>query len=173
MISRQIRRDPRLAGLVKRYATWPTISQQSVGEHCWQVLRIYMEIFGPPSPEVTWYIVHHDTPELIVGDPPFPLKRNNPGLKGEYDRLEAVAIMDITGRDMPAISDGSKLRVKLCDLLEMWEYGMHERMLGNRYADPIIADTKEAVLGIASGHSQRMNIAVREHMDKRERHYAE
>jgi 5'-deoxynucleotidase YfbR-like HD superfamily hydrolase len=171
MISNQVRSDPRLAGLVKRYATWPTLTQQSVGEHSWQVLRIYMEIFGPPPPEITWYITHHDTPELKVGDPPFPLKKNNPSLKKIYDKLEEGAIFEITGQFMPEISEGQRTMVKICDLLEMWEFGIHEWMMGNRYAEPVIADTEECVLELASHHSSPLITQVREHMRKRRKMY--
>lgn len=136
-----VRRDIRLAGQVKRYACWPTLTTQTTGEHSWQVLRIYIEIFGPPSPDVTVYIVHHDSAELVVGDPPFPLKAQNADLKQIYDRLEDAAMMEMRGEALPVLSDEERARVKICDLLEMWEFGLQERMMGNRYAQPIIDDT--------------------------------
>lgn len=145
MQSSEVRRDIRLAGQVKRYATWPVLHQQSTGEHSWQVLRIYIEIFGAPSPEVTTYIVHHDSAELKVGDPPFPLKANNPDLKAIYDRLEDEAMLEMRGEALPGLPPEEKTRIKICDLLEMWEFGEQEQMMGNRYAEPIIDDTLKTV----------------------------
>lgn len=141
-----IRRNIRLAGQVKRYATWPVLNQQSTGEHSWQVLRIYIEIFGPPIPDVTVYITHHDSAELAVGDPPFPLKAKNPDLKEIYDRLEADAMQEMRGEALPVLPAHEMKKIKICDLLEMWEFGHQERMMGNRYAKPIIDDTLAVVM---------------------------
>lgn len=154
-----------MAGLVKRYACWPTLTTQTVGEHCWQVLRIYMEIFGAPSPEVTFTIVHHDTAELVVGDPPFPTKMNNPVLKQLYDKMEVTANQDILGQQMPYIRDEERTKIKICDLLDMWEFGLHEKKLGNQYAQPIIDDTQKVIYGMAGRYAY---MSVVEYMAKRE-----
>lgn len=146
MISSDVRTDLRLAGMVKRYSTWPVINPQSTGEHTWQILRIYIEIFGPPPPEVTEYIVHHDSAELIVGDPPFPLKMNNPDLKEIYSRLENDAMRKMRASGMPKLDWPQTMQVKICDLIEMWEYGLHELKMGNGYAEPIIEDTITVIL---------------------------
>ena len=151
MKSADVRRDIRLAGQVKRYSTWPVHHQQSTGEHSWQVLRIYIEIFGAPSPEVTTYIVHHDSAELKVGDPPFPLKAQNSDLKAIYDRLESAAMLEMRGEALPVLGHPEASMVKVCDLLEMWEYGQQEWMMGNRYAQPIVEDTIHAVGCIIAG----------------------
>lgn len=145
-----MRADTRLSGLVSRYHSWPTLTHQSVGEHSWQVLRIYIEIFGPPTPEVTVYIVYHDSAEVATGDPPFPLKANNPDLKAIYDRLEHTAMVEMRGVGLPELNEQQRNRVKICDLLEMWEHGMHEITLGNTYAHPIVEDTMAAARIIAS-----------------------
>lgn len=126
----------RLAGLVKRYHTWPTISNQNVGEHSWQVYRIYREIYGLVPAETAEYIMFHDGGELVAGDLPYPLKTNDLGLKRIIDIYEerALHLMDVT---LPSLSDEEKQRVKLCHLLEMMEFGLHEEALGNRYGKPI------------------------------------
>lgn len=153
MRSADVRRDIRLAGQVKRYSTWPVLHTQSTGEHSWQVLRIYIEIFGAPSPDVTIYIVHHDSAELVVGDPPFPLKSKNQDLKDIYDRLEADAIQEMRGECLPVLSSDERTMVKVCDLLEMWEFGQQELRMGNSYAQPIVDDTRTAVNKIIRGWS--------------------
>lgn len=146
MMASDVRTDLRLAGMVKRYSTWPVINAQSTGEHTWQMLRIYIEIFGPPPPDVTEYIVHHDSAELIVGDPPFPLKKDNPDLKEIYTRLESDALQKMKGSDMPKLEWPQTMQVKICDLIEMWEFGLHELKMGNRYAQPIVEDTMKVIL---------------------------
>lgn len=126
----------RLAGQVKRYHTWPTISQQSVGEHSWQVYRIYHELFGIVPEDTAEYIIFHDAGELVAGDIPYPLKSQDPLLKHRMDEHEQKALGEM-GLNLPVLSDNEKLRVKLCHLLEMMEFGLHEEALGNRYGKPI------------------------------------
>lgn len=135
----------RLAGQVIRYHTWPVHRQQSVGEHTWQILRLYWLIFGPPSSQVTTSILWHDAGELCTGDPPFPFKSRNPNLKAMIDALEEEAVEIMGGNPRPALSGEEKRRVKACDLIDMVEYGLHEYNLGNKYAEPIIQDVTEAV----------------------------
>lgn len=139
-----IMRNARFAGEVRRYHTWPVLRQQSVGEHTWQVLRLYLTFFSEMPSEIAEYVIWHDAGELITGDPPFPLKANNPLLKAEYDRLEHYAISEMGGRHV-LLSDRQKLRVKFCDLYEMYEFGRTEFNLGNNYARPIIVGTVESM----------------------------
>src|ERR1043166_2928788 len=89
--------NARLAGQVTRYHTWPVHRQQSVGEHTWQVLRIYQQIWGSVEPEVTNYILWHDAGELVTGDPPFPFKRENPQFKESYRLAEGRAVHNMGG----------------------------------------------------------------------------
>lgn len=169
MRSDDIRTDIRLAGQVKRYATWPTITTQTTGEHSWQVLRIYIDIFGAPSPNVTVYITHHDSAELVVGDPPFPLKRNNPPLKEIYDRLEHEAMQKMRGEVLPELTPYEMFLVKICDLLEMWEFGLQELQMGNKYAQPIVDDTIKVVRGMINtpGTSESTHRKVTRFIEKR------
>ena len=143
MIREQVMRSTRLSGQVMRYHTWPTLTQQSTGEHSWQVLRIYTEMFGPPSSAVAVYILYHDSGELHTGDLPFPAKRNSSVLKEECTRIEEAAIRKMTGGSMPELTREEGLKVKICDLVEMNEFGAHEVRLGNQYAVPIVEDTLE------------------------------
>ena len=144
----QIMASRRLAGRVRRYHTWPTIREQTVADHTWQVMRIYVELFGSPSPDVWEYILWHDSTEMHTGDIPFPVKRDNPELAAEICQLECRARqkMGIPYLDIP---DPLKLRAKLCDLLEMREFGLEEQMLGNGYAFPIVTRTTWAASQVA------------------------
>jgi 5'-deoxynucleotidase YfbR-like HD superfamily hydrolase len=139
----------RHAGGVERYHTWPTLRKQTVADHCYHVLRIYYMLFGGPSAEVTCYVLFHDSPEVKYGDPPFPAKRNNPELKRVYSELETDYYQDMFGFDhADIISDDEKIKVKVCDLLEMWEFGTVELNMGNQYARLIVERTLEAAMKV-------------------------
>lgn len=135
----------RLAGQVERYHTWPVLRRQSVGEHTWQVMRLWWQLFGPIPPEVSSYILWHDAGELAVGDLPFPVKARNGVLKEALDRMEAAAVALMGGPADTHIGVVDRLKVKACDLLEMAEFGDHELKLGNAYAQPIVDDTLAAL----------------------------
>lgn len=136
--------NPYFAGQVERYHTWPVHRRQSVGEHTWQVMMIWYQIFGPMSQEESEHILWHDAGELVTGDPPFPIKANNPALKAEYDRLECTAVEGMDGPPNEA-REVTRLRAKVCDLLEMWEFGNVELKMGNKFAEPIVKDTSAAI----------------------------
>jgi hypothetical protein len=48
------------------------------------------------------------------------------------------------GIEWRALSTEQRRRIKVCDLLEMWEFGLIEMSMGNSYARPIVADTIRA-----------------------------
>jgi hypothetical protein len=129
--------DLRRAGEVTRYHTWPTLRQQSIAEHTWQLLRIYLTIFGPPSPEVTTYIMFHDCGEIAVGDAPYPSKAQDRDFKDAHNRLEDKALEASlkfwSAPVMPALGPYLLKKIKLCEYIEMAEEGLHEYMLGSRY----------------------------------------
>jgi hypothetical protein len=137
--------NPRLAGQVLRYHTWPVHRQQSVGEHTWQVLRIYFQIFGAPGPLVTSSILWHDAGELVTGDLPFPFKAHNATVKDAIESAEYAAIATMGGVPDAGLSDDQRRRVKTCDLIDMLEFGLHELGMGNRFAYPIVDDISESI----------------------------
>lgn len=148
--------NSRFALQVRRYHTWPVLQKETtVGEHTAQVLRIYLEIFGPPSPEVSATIIRHDMSELRLGDLPFPIKAQNPDLAKIINRLEdeTMAVL-MNGVTAPAITDEEKLAIKVCDLIEMWEYGMVEVAMGNRFGKPIVAGIELSLGKLAPSGSQ-------------------
>ena len=141
MVSRyEIYRSRHLAGCVKRYSTWPMIHEQTVGQHCWRVACIFIEIFGLPRAEVLLYCLHHDSGELYSGDIPFRIKREVEGLKDLMNKAEALGLnqLELT---LPVLTKEELIQVKISDLLEMHERGEYEYNLGNAYAEPIIYDT--------------------------------
>jgi hypothetical protein len=80
----------------------------------------------------------HDTPEVATGDPPYPIKAENPLLKSEHDRLEVEAATAMGIADHLRVDEHWRRRVKLCDVIEMWEFGLDEMMLGSHFAEPIV-----------------------------------
>lgn len=138
-----------MAGQVRRYHTWPTLRTQTVAEHCWRVTCIYLELFGLRSRNsVVYYCLHHDSGELYTGDIPFGAKSKVPGMRSAVDEGERAGL-ERMGIVLPELLPDERLKVKLCDLLEMWEFGSVEMRMGNMLAQPVVWDTKDAALGIA------------------------
>ena len=153
MIRTDVTDSTRLAGLVMRYHTHPTLHPQSVGEHTWQVMRLYWELYGDLPPEVSSYILWHDASELYTGDIPFPVKARNPKLKSLMDDMEDHQLARMIGVDrqqevLGGVTELQRVRMKLCDLLDMHEHGHHEMMLGNQFAIPIVEDTAGAIVAL-------------------------
>ena len=144
-----VRYDSRCGGQVLRYHTWPVHRQQSVAEHTWQMMRVLLAIWPDAPAAALRYALHHDTGEVATGDIPFPVKREQPEVKAIMDRLEdeALAVMGIVQPEIPA---HWRWRIKVADMLEMWEFGLDELCLGNKMAKPIVARTMEVVLQMAT-----------------------
>lgn len=156
-MSIEVRNDIRLAGRVLRYHTWPHIRQQSVAEHTWQVLRILLAIWPDAPPHVIRYVMGHDVGELTVGDPPYPIKANNPVLKTEMDRIEGEAQDELFEEwmlgEVPDLTEDERWAFKIAEFIEMWEWGWEEELLGNRFAVRVRERCEAVVI-------QRMNDAL-------------
>lgn len=146
----QILKSPRFAGEVRRYHTWPVHREQTVGEHTWQVFRIWQQMWGMPSERAFNYLLYSDVGELVLGDLPFPVKANNPALKAECDEVERTALMAMLAFVPASPTDIEKNQAKVCDLTEMWEFGCTELQLGNQFAISIIEDTRTAALAFVN-----------------------
>lgn len=125
----------RHAGGVKRYHAWPTVQTQTVADHSWHVARIYREIWSDDMPSEVWeYILYHDVAELGTGDIPFGAK--SPAMREILSEVEGDVLQNL-GVVLPELNPDQKVRVKLADLLEMWEFGLEETRRGNQYGEPI------------------------------------
>ncbi len=138
----------RLAGEVVRYHTWKMHHRQTVGEHTWQCMRIYWQIWGELPSELTTYFIWHDAGELACGDLPFPVKSRNATLKAEMDMLEEKAVARMGGSNH-TLQHTLKIRAKACDLIDMHECGRDEVNMGNKFAQPIVDDTFRALENLA------------------------
>ena len=132
-----VRLDTRLAGQIRRYHTWPIVGQQTIAEHCWQILRIYMAVVEQVDPFMITHIVFHDIGEHFTGDIPYPVKRDNQHLKEEIDFLEQKSYMTQLhywdSFHMVRLNDEEKKLFKLIELTEMAEFGLDQVCLGNQH----------------------------------------
>lgn len=137
----------RRAGQVRRYHTLPTIQTQTVADHCWHVLRIYMEIWGSPPEHVTPWIVHHDSAECVVGDVPFGAKASLPRLGSDLAAAEeGIVVSNVQACAEHRTDPVDDWRIKACDLLEMVEFGWEELRLGNTLGEEIARNAGRALL---------------------------
>jgi 5'-deoxynucleotidase YfbR-like HD superfamily hydrolase len=141
--------DPRRALRVSRYHTWPTIQQQTIGEHVAQLLRITMTIWPQPPRNFVAHILCHDMPELVLGDPPYPSKRVVPALKSVMTGAEATVMKDMRGQwsvpEYAELSEAEHKVFKLFEYIEMWEFGLNEIELGNKSAYLIKSHMEDAI----------------------------
>jgi 5'-deoxynucleotidase YfbR-like HD superfamily hydrolase len=131
------RTDPRVAGQVARYHTWPTIRQQSLADHQWNVARIVFAICGrrTPPPSLIERALFHDIGEVETGDVPSYAKIDNPRLKDRLDEAERDAHMAMClpwGVPAPGLMPAAFIAIiKLADNIDGWEFGLQEVLLGN------------------------------------------
>jgi 5'-deoxynucleotidase YfbR-like HD superfamily hydrolase len=111
-------------------------------------MRIYYQIWGPLNSDVSTYIIFHDSGELVTGDMPFPVKMNNPDLKAAADRVEAEGLRDM-GITL-TLGPHQRQQVKICDVIDMYEQGLYECAVGNKFAEPIVNDTFKTIAKLAS-----------------------
>lgn len=143
-----ITRDARAGGSVERYHTWRTIQRQSTSEHMWNVVRIMLAIWPDCPRRMVVAALFHDVAEM-VGDLPYPMKRNDPVLKERMDAAENDMYDAMSERWMlpkrTVLSKYEHQILKLCDMLEMWEFGVTEQNMGNNYAALIATRCLSAV----------------------------
>lgn len=129
--------DPRAAGYVTRYHTWPRIRDQTVAEHTWNLLRIILAVHPHASPELLRWTMFHDVGERVTGDVPFPVKRENPEVKAAFDKMEHEALLQMTPWGVLAgikVTHEEMTLFKLGEFIEMMEWGLDEMALGNASA---------------------------------------
>jgi len=138
-----VRLDTRLAGQIKRYHTWPIIGGQTIADHCWNFLRIYLMVDEEPDIHLVREIMFHDIGEHYTGDPPYPMKRDNPSVKESLDRLEhwsyATQLEHWNAFFPVAVSPEDRILLKQIEHVEFAEFGMDQILLGNNHG-MIVAD---------------------------------
>lgn len=137
----------RAAGNVERYHTWPTLKRQTVADHTYHVMRIYRTLFGTIPNHVVDHILFHDSPEVATGDIPFPVKKNNAEVRAAIETVEKQwreSQPDFV-KSLRPTREEEEGRIKICDLLEMYEFGAYELAMGNKFAIPIIDSTYNVI----------------------------
>lgn len=153
-------RSHRLSMQVERYHTWPKVHRQTVGEHVAQVLRIYRELFGTPRVEVYEHVLYHDAPEMRIGDLPFS-GDYSAELRAAKAVVERRVIADMKLPD-PQLTADELRRVKLCDMMDCYEWGCHEMRLGNTFGQVVSDNVVQPIMAIAGALG--CTHAVRRHM---------
>jgi len=153
----QVHKSRYLAGQVVRWHTWPTLRKPNVAEHQCRVAQIYCEVFGIPRAEVLYYCLHHDMGEQFAGDVPFGGKHRVEGY-GEAVNTAEMLGLEQQGITLPELTSVEWSRFKVCDLLEMYEFSLHELTMGNQYASIPMTDTRKIVLQLAEGIDEHENV---------------
>jgi hypothetical protein len=105
------------SGEVQRFHAVPSVPSQSVAQHAWGVAILASFVKKDPRPEFILHALSHDMAELYTGDIPFTTKREVPGMNELLDGAEQVYYRSHLF-DLPRITKGEKLVLKLCDMLE-------------------------------------------------------
>ena len=136
---------------VRRYSVRRTLQRQTVAEHSFNMLWIFLWLLETcgvePSMEDVAYIVTHDLDEALTGDVPAPAK-------GEGAR-------DYTDRE--AWPDWH-LMYKLADKLEAWAYLCRERRLGSSMLDDVERSTRTVLEAIITELREGRMIPVPENV---------
>ncbi len=135
----ELRDDPRMAGCVERYHTWPHLRKQTNAEHSWQVARLVLAIWPECRRELLVHALVHDIGEIGTGDIPFPVKRDNPEVKKATDMVERRAHLTMCiPWSLPAPPNTTNLErkvLKIADMMDMWEWSLQEQAMGNQFAN--------------------------------------
>lgn len=168
--------DPRVALQLTRYHSWPRIRDQSNGEHSCQIMRILLTVWPDCSRRMLVHAVTHDMGEM-AGDIQYPYKEKFPELRPIVERIESSVkqtMHETIGMPNSAqLSEYERLVFKLCEWIEVWEYGLHEMGLGNRYARIVAqrgilgASAIMQDLGNCRGDETDVRPAVKRYVDKR------
>lgn len=141
--------DPRRAGAVTRYHTWPRIRQQSIAEHSWNIARIMRAIWPEVPITVIYHCLFHDLGEVGTGDLPYPAKKLNPKLKTAANKLEHDTYLEMVipwGLPAPVeLTVEAQAIFKLCEWIEVAEWSADEKHMGNSFAHKVAERANESI----------------------------
>ncbi len=124
----------RAGGSIKRYHTHPTLTQQRVDSHSFNVVMIILH-FMPDAPmRLIKAALYHDLAELETGDTPANVKWRSPELTSELDRMEKVVNVE-RGIHIDDLTDDEVNWLKFADTLAYCLFSLEERKLGNQNMD--------------------------------------
>lgn len=168
--------DPRAGLELVRYHSWRVLHSQSNGEHSAQIMRILLTVWPDCPRRMLVHAVTHDIGEM-AGDIQYPFKKIVPGLKECMDACEEHVKSGMrVAIGMPPHVTLSQYELdvfKLCEFIDMWEYGLREQNLGNRYGQVIAqrcimgASTYFDIVEESRGEHPDIRPAVKSYMDRR------
>lgn len=130
--------DPRAGLEITRYHSWARHRDQSVGEHSAQIARILLTIWPDCPRKMLVHCVTHDMGEM-AGDVQYPFKKRVRGMREAHVEAEALVMREM--REVVGMPPEVFLSVyeydvfKFCEYVEMWEWGLREQNMGNRYGE--------------------------------------
>lgn len=118
------------ASYVNRFHTDRVLHQQTLAEHQYNVVNLLLYLTsGEASKELILAGLHHDLPEILVGDTPAPIKIETPALKAALDAAE-VPIKKTHGFNYP-LSDDERQLLKFADMVDAVWFALEECTAGN------------------------------------------
>jgi len=169
--------DPRAGLELTRYHSWPVHRRQSVGEHSAQIMRILLTVWPDCPRRMLVHAVTHDIGEM-AGDVQYPFKQRIFGMKAAHDMAERVVRDDMRRvfglpKDQ-VLTEFEESVFKIVEFIEMWEYGLREMNMGNRYgrviaARCILAASKrlEELDPVAASRSPELRPAIMSYVNTR------
>lgn len=122
--------SPWLAGSTHRWHTNPIFAatRDRVDGHSARVAILILQFNRHASPDLLRAAITHDLGENSVGDLASPVKRKNPDLYAEFERLEGSALLAM-GFDIPALVLGAEdaALLHLCDGLDAYLWAVTHR----------------------------------------------
>jgi len=169
--------DPRSGLELERYHSWATHRRQSVGEHTAQIMRILLTIWPDCPRKLLVHVLTHDMGEM-AGDVQYPYKKKIRGMREAHVEAERLVMSEM--RDTLGMPPEVQLSIyeyvvfKFCEYIEMWEFGLREQNMGNKYgaaiADRMILEASilyDAALASPPGGCVDIRPAARRYMDAR------
>lgn len=138
----------RKGGNVTRYHTHPTLTNQQVNSHSFNVALILLHLNPSSSFNLIKAAMFHDLAEQDTGDSPAHAKWRNPMVYGLLAGLE-TDIMAEHGIKV-ALTPDEENWLKLADTLEYCLYSLEERRMGNRNMDIVFSRGIERMTGYAA-----------------------
>jgi hypothetical protein len=134
-------------------------------------MRIMLAVRPDVSRRLLVHAVTHDVGEM-GGDIPYPGKKNDQVLKDRMEILESQIHAKMTeqwGVPRRITLDYADHRFfKMCEYIEMWEWGLHELALGNKYGQLVALRMIQAAGAICDTMDDTTQAAVKRYCDRRQ-----
>jgi 5'-deoxynucleotidase YfbR-like HD superfamily hydrolase len=113
-----------------RFHTAPTIKENTVGQHSFNMLLIAEYIYDQATPvELLRAIIYHDLHEATTGDMPWPIKRH-PAIREGIKQIEKEVNIEINATY--EVTGYYEKMLAFIDIIEAMFFLLQERRLGNR-----------------------------------------